>query len=818
MVLAGCLLANIYFSYGCSLFCETEFDETDQSITSIERQSVGMLNLTMLTTHATTWLPTALSKLALLVILFVCAHSVNANSLLDTARQFEDAGNYRSAVATYQQYLSSSPQKSAETRLARIKLPVLQETVRYGLDTEIVPFLEALDARAIGLTDEALEILQQMIGTHPDGHLLDDAIFMSAYIYMMDHYDFARAGSTLQQLIDTFPDSPYVDTSLYSIAIVNEQQGDVDAAVDTLSRLRDRHGSLSIAGLSWAKDTYLSRFWFERADNRLTHLEEHKAKASRLISIEQAVGSGYQYQAVVKTNGREYILLLNENQLTSATSIVNDRGTPITPADVTTYAGKVLGLDNSWARITIDNGDLRGLITLQDEQIRLQPHTTGGSLADFHPLLLGDNDGNRAEQQDHVLYPPSLGSLTPGNLNIGDPGDLDIGGLNRSQPSALGNVRSVKSLDIAAASNTVTKVARIGVVVDSKFNNYFAGRGVDEALSILNSTDGIFRQQMGLALSVAKVILIEDPVEDPMNLGSVTMETMMRNFREYRMGNTEFSDSDVGLATLFSGNKNSDAALGLAWIGSACRSDGFDVSVVSPYYLAELLSTHEIGHTLGAPHDSDTACASQTSNIMWPFLSNGTQQQFSSCSKNSVKSLLAASSCHVDAIDLEVAIDQLSDTQIQVSLTNLNAEVAASDIQLAIESSVTTNDYPNGCTQSSPDELGCSISSLHPSQTASFQIDLSQPLSGTDTLVAEVELASALDIETANNAIELDANGNTMPVSANGSPLPDNPLPDNRTNLASNDESSTSSAGSMNAAGYIVLMLLVSYCRRRKST
>ena len=144
-----------------------------------------------------------------------------------------------------------------------------------------------------------------------------------------------------------------MDTSLYSIAIVNEQQGDVDAAVDTLSRLRDRHGSLSIAGLSWAKDTYLSRFWFERADNRLTHLEDHKANASRLISIEQAVGSGYQYQAMVKTNGREYILLLNENQLTSATSIVNDRGTPITPADVTTYAGKVLGLDNSLSLIHI---------------------------------------------------------------------------------------------------------------------------------------------------------------------------------------------------------------------------------------------------------------------------------------------------------------------------------------------------------------------------------------------------------------------------------------------------------------------------------
>ncbi len=761
-------------------------------------------------THAPKWLPAAIARCAVLAILFVTSNGVHANSLIETARQFEERGNYRSAVATYQQYLSESPAKSAATRLARIKLPVLQETIRYGLDTEVVPFLAALDARAIGLTDDALDLLQQMINTNAGGHLMDDAIFMSAYVTLMDHYNFAKAGDTLQQLIEEYPDSPYIDTSLYSIAIVNEQQGDVEAAIATLTRLRDRHNSLTIAGMSWAKDSYLSRFWFERADNRIRHLEEHKKQASQLISIEQAVGNGYQYQAVVQTDGREFTLLLNENQLTTAVSIVNDRGTPIAPADVTTYKGKVQGLDNSWARISIDNGNLRGLIALQNEQIRLRPKTTGGSLADFHPLLLGDIDGNQAAEQDQVLYPPALGSLTAPGSSSNNLGSLDIGGLESSQNILPGNDRSIKSFDIGAANNGVSKVARIGVVVDSKFNNYFAGRGVDEALSILNSSDGIFRQQIGLALSVAKVILIEDTDIDPMNLGSVTMETMMRNFREYRMDSSEFAAADIGLATLFSGNKNSDSALGLAWIGSVCRSDGFDVSVVSPYSLAELLSTHEIGHTLGAPHDSDTACASQTSNIMWPFLSSGTQQQFSSCSKDSVQSLMAASSCHVDAIDLEVAVDQLSDTEVQVSLTNLNASLTASGVQLAVESSVATDQPPAGCSQSSRAEIDCRVSSLDPYETASFQIELSQPLMGSETFLAQAALQSAIDVEISNNAIELDANGNSTPVNLTG-----NTFTKSQITQASNNSGQAASVGAMNPAAWLPLILLLTLFRRR---
>jgi len=122
----------------------------------------------------------------------------------------------------------------------------------------------------------------------------------------------------------------------------------------------------------------------------------------------------------------------------------------------------------------------------------------------------------------------------------------------------------------------------VGVVIDSKYNNYYSGRGAEEALSILNTTDGLFREELGIALKIETVVVIDNSANDPMNLGNVTMEDMMRNFRDYRLVSPDLG-SGIGLATLFSGNKNTDSALGLAWIGSACRTDGYDVSVVTPY-------------------------------------------------------------------------------------------------------------------------------------------------------------------------------------------------------------------------------------------
>jgi tetratricopeptide (TPR) repeat protein len=734
-----------------------------------------------------------------------------ANNLLQSAQQAEARGDYASAASNYQSYLASKPAKSAEARLARIKLPILQEAVRHGLEQESATLLAALDSRAIGLTDEALDTLQTFIDQSPGSRLIDDAIFMSAYILVMDHYDFYAAVDILQGLINDYPDSAYVDTALYSIAIINEQTGAVEDAIDVLVQLRERHGSLSIAGITWAKDNYLSRFWFQRANNRIEHLQNHQENASQLVSIEPSTGNGYQHQAVIQTGGREFVVLLNESQMANSVRIVDHSGASMAPANVQSYEGKVLGYDSSWVRLSIEDNNLRGLISLPNEQLRLQPRSTSGTLADFHPLLLGDIDGNRGTEQDQVMYPPGYDINNLG-ANLGT---IDLRNLNTNAQTDTQTIASVADRRIMASdasTSSVTQVAQLGVVVDSKFNNYFAGRGVEEALAILNATDGIFRQQIGLAINVAKVILIDDVETDPMNLGSVTMETMMRNFREYRMDNAEL-DANIGLATLFSGNKNSDSALGLAWIGSACRTDGFDVSVVSPYYLAELLSTHEIGHTLGAPHDTDTSCSNQTQNIMWPFLSTSTTQEFSSCSKESVQSLMASSECHVDAIDVAINIEKSSDQSFRVSATNLHGSQTAYGVQVGIETAVPLATTPTGCSASGPLTLVCQVGSLAPFQSRTIEFQLSDALTNTETLSASVTLTGALDVETHNNASEIDADGNVTMINAPSTAFAGSP-----TTLASDTSSYKAvSTGSINPGSILLLLFLSGLVRCRRT-
>jgi len=70
----------------------------------------------------------------------------------------------------------------------------------------------------------------------------------------------------------------------------------------------------------------------------------------------------------------------------------------------------------------------------------------------------------------------------------------------------------------------------------------------------------------------------------------VTLEKTLRTFRDFHL-NTRDQADDIALSYLFSGNNNVDEAIGLAWIGAICRSDGFDVGVTTPSSYADLLVT-----------------------------------------------------------------------------------------------------------------------------------------------------------------------------------------------------------------------------------
>ena len=707
------------------------------------------------------------------------AQQADSDTLLDSAWRLESIGDYSNAAEAYRDYLLSDPEKSAQRRNARLKLPVLQEAAQYGRSAELDLYLSALNSRATGDTSSALALLDRIITNYQHSHYYDDALYLKAYIEMMDNYDFQRAHNTLQTLRYAHPTSRYYDTALYSEAIAQEQLGNQPLAISKLEELRERHSLISVAGLHLPKDSFMSRLWFDRSNERLKYLQQHQQQASSLVSMQPYGQHGYQWRAIVSVDGRDITLLLNQSLVTKDTRVISGEGIAIDSTGTNAFAGQVEGEPDSWARITLSENNLRGMISVFGERIRLTPTETGGTLSDINPLLLGDIDGNISEQPDHVLYPPKAEN------------EFD---------EYLRGIRVLEGLNFE--EGTVGLTATIGVVIDSKFNSYHGGRGAEEAKSILNTVDGIFREQFGLALHIDTMIVI-DSDNDPMNLGSVTMETMMRNFSSYRKASTEL-DNDISMATLFSGNKNNDSALGLAWIGSACRTDGYDVSVVSPYRLADLLSTHEIGHTLGAQHDSDTACASNSSHIMWPYLSSSTKREFSNCSRESVRQVFANGSCFIDTLDISAGL-VVSSTYAEASVINRDSTRNSTGTTLTIVSEALSDlaRIPDNCKFSSLN-LVCDIGTIAPGGSANVALEFTRAITATEDITAIAKPVGFMDSEPDNNSISGDVHGNLHTI-AGGAINSDPGTPSGASPNASGGEAA---AGSMRSADLLVLLLL----------
>ncbi len=335
----------------------------------------------------------------------------------------------------------------------------------------------------------------------------------------------------------------------------------------------------------------------------------------------------YPQRMQVSANGQLLTLMLRPSRVTKNLRVVNNRGVA-SQIPVKTYIGKIKGDSTSWVRLTQSNNALDGVISRFGKRFRLQQ--SGGGSVKITPI---------ADKHDHRI------TITSNHA--------------RTRPTRK-----------AAQPQKITHVAKIGIVVDSQFNAQHNGKGLEYALSLINSVDGIYREEFGLALQVETAINITDAKNDPLIYGNVPVETMLRGFRDYRM-QTTLLDPDISLVHLFTGNRPIDEPVGLAWIDTACRADGYDVGLSTQYRHDILLVAHEIAHNLGALHDSDTACSATTDNVMWPYISSATTQQFSSCTVATVKRAIA-NSCHAQAIDLELALSVDASSTVKTTRHNID--------------------------------------------------------------------------------------------------------------------------------------------------
>ena len=259
-----------------------------------------------------------LRALLLAVGLFAGAQvHADAQSLYEQALGSIKAERYTLALQQLRELQQDYPNfkniAAAQTRMA-----VLQESADAGDSLRV--FLNALTLRDEGQVEEAQAALDIIAQADPAGALTDDALYISAYLDVMERYDFAAARLRLQTLNERFPVSAYTDSAQYLDAIAMEQLGDTQGAQQSLIELRDRHTALSLPfNFRWPVGTVLSRYWYDRADRRLAIVAERLANASTVdtqSTVNEEEGS---LRLAVNVDGIDMQLLLEPSPLTQST-------------------------------------------------------------------------------------------------------------------------------------------------------------------------------------------------------------------------------------------------------------------------------------------------------------------------------------------------------------------------------------------------------------------------------------------------------------------------------------------------------------------
>ena len=187
------------------------------------------------------------------------------------ARDLEDRGEYAASAAAYDDYVDNRP-VTVNKRRAAIKLPVIQEATLYGTDDDFTLYLAAMNAREAGELDRAIDALDTLLLLHADSYLADDALYLKAYIALMDRGDHAAALRSLRSLRTEHPDTTYYDTALYAEGLSQQGLGNDALARSIFLDLRYRHTGMDALGITLPKDDLLSRLWFERASDALDAL------------------------------------------------------------------------------------------------------------------------------------------------------------------------------------------------------------------------------------------------------------------------------------------------------------------------------------------------------------------------------------------------------------------------------------------------------------------------------------------------------------------------------------------------------------------
>lgn len=357
-----------------------------------------------------------------------------------------------------------------------------------------------------------------------------------------------------------------------------------------------------------------------------------------------------------------------ELELMSDDALLEDMDNTDT-AGISLYRGRVVGVDNSWVRITSINGKLSGVVhdgyeLFMIDQVVNLANTVSPAIYDE---LKANGAGSAMFRAEDVVTTAMCGT---GHMQS----------RITTEDESLGDVvRELEHMGSALAvpdkSITVKAVYDESVKQFAELNGSTAEQQVIAQMYIV---DGIYSNQVGVKILQTPAVQYRDT-----DTGRIDPVDLLFQFQDYIV-----ETGNEGVAHLFTGREMGVAGIAVK-IGGMCSNDGVAVSTIGQNRavpVGAIIVAHEIGHNFGAPHDNEqgSVCELTPSGfVMSPSLSNG-GDTFSECSLTQIENTIASEgTCLEPYVDdgnsapvlepIELQINNIGDT-VSVTLSATDAD------------------------------------------------------------------------------------------------------------------------------------------------
>lgn len=285
---------------------------------------------------------------------------------------------------------------------------------------------------------------------------------------------------------------------------------------------------------------------------------------------------------------------------------------------VVVYKGKIDGVAGSWVRLAKVGEDWSGLVSDGEQIFAIEPELGLGAAASSPPMMYRLEDTH------------STGTCATGD---------EMGAARASLED------EVQALARALPAQGADSFIDVAVIGDRRFSED-QGDPLGLAIALFNAVDGIYSEQIGVALNVIDVDLLDDDGDLTSTSASVLLDQLTD-----LAGSTDLDNP--GLVHLLVGRNLNGSTAGIAFVGVLCSErQGVALSEIrnSSFASDTILVAHEIGHNFGAPHDNESGspCGFVPSGFVMNPSVGGGSTQFSGCSLDQIDDEVSRARCLFD--------------------------------------------------------------------------------------------------------------------------------------------------------------------------